>query len=243
MAEKTINDFIIEYEPKVKAMVAQTMKTIGTIRDTVTPIIVKAKAQIAAWEAEMETVLEPLRVNIIALWAEFVVKMEQIKASGVAVALVELQKEFETKYATTSAAIVQWLVEMNAKFDAAVKEWESFPQVIELKQSIDIFREKLVWAWKYLDLEGEVTRLVQEINMRKNRFWRIIQDNKSTVLVWDQATGVLEFDIEIPVALKELARLPKIDDLLARINTARRELVANAPKIGWLPMDYYYYWM
>ena len=243
MAEKTINDFIVKYEPKVKAMVAQTMKTIGTICDIVTPIIVKAKAQIAAWRAEMETNLEPLRVKIVALWAEFVVKMEEIKASGVAVALVELQKEFEAKYATTSAAIVQWLVEMNAKFDATVKEWESFPQVIELKQSIDIFREKLVWAWKYVDLKGEVARLVEEITMKKDRFWRIIEDNKSAVLVWDMATGVLEFDVEIPVALKELVRLPKIDELLARINTARKELVANAPKIGWLPMDYYYYWM
>jgi len=242
-AQKNVEEFVKEYEPKVKELVAKTMKIIGTIRDTVLPLIAKAKEQIAAWETEMRTTLEPLRVKLAALWADFLVRMEEIKKSGVANALIELQKEFEAKYATTSAAIVGWLREIDAKFNAAVKEWEAYPQIVELKKSIDIFREKLIWAWKYLDIEGEVARMVAEVKSRHARFWRIIEENKSAVLVWDKEAGVLDFDIEIPIALKELARLPKIDELLNRLDVARRELIANAPKIGWTPMDYYYYWM
>merc|ERR1712142_1396784 len=117
-----------DYEPKVKAFVAETMKTIGTVRDTIEPLIAQAKAQIAAW-----------KVKAIALWAEFVAKMEEIKTTGLAKALIELQKDLEAKYATTSAAVVEWLREMNAKLEAAVKEWEAYPQVVELKKSIDIF--------------------------------------------------------------------------------------------------------
>ena len=55
--------------------------------------------------------------------------------------------------------------------------------------------------------------------------------------------GHLEFDVEIPIALKQLATLPTIDDLLARLDTAKREIVAHMPKISWTFMDYYYYWM
>jgi len=242
MAHKKMEAFVKEYEPKVKAMVAQTMKTIGTIRDTVAPIIVRVQKQIDAWMAAMKTAFEPLRVKLVALWAEFVVKMEAIKKSGVANALVELQKEFEVKYATTSAAVVAWLREMHAKLEAVVEEYKSIPQVVELKKSVDVFCEKLVWAWKYLNIEGEVKKMVAEIKMRHDRFWRIIKDNKSAVLVWDTKAGILDFDVEIPIALKELARLPKIDDLLSRLDTIRKELIANAPKIGWTPMDYYYYW-
>merc|ERR1712142_751289 len=232
-----------DYEPKVKAFVAETMKTIGTVRDTIEPLIAQAKAQIAAWKVEMNAIIEPLRVKAIALWAEFVAKMEEIKTTGLAKALIELQKDLEAKYATTSAAVVEWLREMNAKLEAAVKEWEAYPQVVELKKSIDIFTEKLVWAWKYLDIEGEVTRLVEDMAMRRNRFWRIIQDNKSGVIVYDTAAGILEFDVEIPIALKELARIPTFDTLTSRFDVARREVLANAPKLGWTPMDYYHYWM
>merc|ERR1719435_727284 len=234
---------IAENEPKVKAFVAETMKTIGTVRDTIEPLIAQAKAQIAAWKVEMNAIIEPLRVKAIALWAEFVAKMEEIKTTGLAKALIELQKDLEAKYATTSAAVVEWLREMNAKLEAAVKEWEAYPQVVELKKSIDIFTEKLVWAWKYLDIEGEVTRLVEDMAMRRNRFWRIIQDNKSGVIVYDTAAGILEFDVEIPIALKELARIPTFDTLTSRFDVARREVLANAPKLGWTPMDYYHYWM
>merc|ERR1719431_867012 len=227
IAENMTREFIAEYEPKVKAFVAETMKTIGTVRDTIEPLIAQAKAQIAAWKVEMNAIIEPLRV----------------KATGLAKALIELQKDLEAKYATTSAAVVEWLREMNAKLEAAVKEWEAYPQVVELKKSIDIFTEKLVWAWKYLDIEGEVTRLVEDMAMRRNRFWRIIQDNKSGVIVYDTAAGILEFDVEIPIALKELARIPTFDTLTSRFDVARREVLANAPKLGWTPMDYYHYWM
>jgi len=243
IAENMTREFIAEYEPKVKAFVAETMKTIGTVRDTIEPLIAQAKAQIAAWKVEMNAIIEPLRVKAIALWAEFVAKMEEIKTTGLAKALIELQKDLEAKYATTSAAVVEWLREMNAKLEAAVKEWEAYPQVVELKKSIDIFTEKLVWAWKYLDIEGEVTRLVEDMAMRRNRFWRIIQDNKSGVIVYDTAAGILEFDVEIPIALKELARIPTFDTLTSRFDVARREVLANAPKLGWTPMDYYHYWM
>merc|ERR1712212_593761 len=212
IAENMTREFIAEYEPKIKAFVAETMKTIGTVRDTIEPLIAQAKAQIAAWKVEMK-------------------------------AIIELQKDLEAKYATTSAAVVEWLREMNAKLEAAVKEWEAYPQVVELKKSIDIFTEKLVWAWKYLDIEGEVTRLVEDMAMRRNRFWRIIQDNKSGVIVYDTAAGILEFDVEIPIALKELARIPTFDTLTSRFDVARREVLANAPKLGWTPMDYYHYWM
>merc|ERR1712142_468482 len=210
-----------DYEPKVKAFVAETMKTIGTVRDTIEPLIAQAKAQIAAWKVEMNAIIEPLRVKAIALWAEFVAKMEGIKTTGLAKALIELQKDLEAKYATTSAAVIEWLREMNAKLEAAVKEWEAYPQVVELKKSIDIFTEKLVWAWKYLDIEGEVTRLVEDMAMRRNRFWRIIQDNKSGVIVYDTAAGILEFDVEIPIALKELARIPTFDTLTSRFDVAK----------------------
>merc|ERR1711931_265263 len=70
-----------------------------------------------------------------------------------------------------------------------------------------------------------------------------IQDNKSGVIVYDTAAGILEFDVEIPIALKELARIPTFDTLTSRFDVARREVLANAPKLGWTPMDYYHYWM
>ena len=46
-----------------------------------------------------------------------------------ATTLTKLQADLEAKYAKTSAAIVAWLGEVNAKFEAAVKEWETYPQV------------------------------------------------------------------------------------------------------------------
>merc|ERR1712168_1406274 len=55
---------------------------------------------------------------------------------------------------------------------------------------VDVFCEKLVWAWKYLNVEGEVKKMVAEIKMRHDRFWRIIKDNKSAVLVWDTKAGI-----------------------------------------------------
>ena len=79
--------------------------------------------------------------------------------------------------------------------------------------------------------------------MKRERFWRIIKDNKSDVLIWSPSEGILEAQLEIPIALKELAHLPKIDDFIAKMDTARRELVAHMPKINWTFMDYYYYWM
>merc|ERR1712212_1467704 len=79
--------------------------------------------------------------------------------------------------------------------------------------------------------------------MKRERFWRIIKDNKSGVLAWSPSEGILEAQLEIPIALKELAHLPKIDDFIAKMDTARRELVAHMPKINWTFMDYYYYWM
>jgi len=243
VAQRMIEEFIRETEPIVKELVAKTMKTIGEIRANIIPFIAKTKEQITALKIEMEKTWEPLRVKLVQMLAELRAKMEEIKSSGVANALIELQQNMEAQYATTTAAIVEWLREMNTKYEALIKEWETIPQVAELKESIAIFREKLVWAWKYLDVEGEAVRLIEEIKMRIARFWRIIEDNKSTVLIYDTKAGILDFDIEIPIALKELARLPKIDDLLARLDIIRRELVANAPKIGWLPMDYYYYWM
>ena len=88
-----------------------------------------------------------------------------------------------------------------------------------------------------------MNKLAEQLRMKRERFWRIIKDNKSGVLVYDKAAGILEFDVEIPIALKELARLPTFDDLLVRMDIARREVVANAPKISWTLMDYYYYWM
>jgi hypothetical protein len=243
VAQRMIEEFIRETEPKVKELVAKTMKTIGEIRANIIPLIAMTKEKLTALKIEMEKTWEPLRVKLVQMLAELSAKMEEIKSSGVANALIELQRNMEAKYATTTAAIVDWLREMNTKYEALIKEWETIPQVAELKESIAIFREKLIWAWKYMDVEGEAVRLIEEIKMRIARFWRIIEDNKSAVLIYDTKAGILDFNIEIPIALKELARLPKIDELLARLDTIRRELVANAPKIGWLPMDYYYYWM
>jgi hypothetical protein len=178
-----------------------------------------------------------------ATWIEFLAKMEEIKASGWAKTLTELQVALEAKYATTSAAIVEWVKEINAKLEALVKEWEQYPQVVELKKSIDVFTAKLVWAWNYLDIPGEVAKCMDDLRMKRERFWRIIKDNKSDVLIWSPSEGILEAQLEIPIALKELAHLPKIDDFIAKMDTARRELVAHMPKINWTFMDYYYYWM
>jgi len=243
-AEKEINAFIKEYEPKVKAMVTKVMKKIGHIRkNIIAPFVAQMTEKWTLFKAEFEEKFAPVREQLKALWAQFLVRMEEIKASGMAKTLTDLQATLEAKYATTAAAVVEWLKELNAKFEAAVKEWESYPQVAEFKASLDLFREKLVWAWEYIDLPGEIAKCMDDLRMKRERFWRIIKDNKSAVLVWDKAAGILEFDVEIPIALKELARLPKIDDLLSRLDVARREVVANAPKISWTLMDYYYYWM
>jgi len=240
MAEKKVNEFIAEYEPKVKAMVAQTMKIVGDIRKD---IIIPLQAKITAITEELKVKLAPLRAHLLSLLDQVKAKLEEIKASGLATTLTKLQADLEAKYAKTSAAIVAWLGEVNAKFEAAVKEWETYPQVVELKKNVDMIKAKLVWAWTYLDIPGEVSKLVKEAEMRRERFWRIIKENKSGVLVWDEAKGHLEFDVEIPIALKQLATLPTIDDLLARLDTAKREIVAHMPKISWTFMDYYYYWM
>ena len=243
-AEKQINAFIQEWEPKVKATVSDIMKTIGHIRkEIIIPTIAKINEKWALITAEWEVRVAPLRVKLEALWTQLLVKVEEIRASGLANTLAKLQADLEAKYATTSAAIIEWLKELNVRFEAAIKEWESFPQVAELKESLELFRQKLVWAWEYLDLSGEVSKIMDDMKMRRERFWRIIKDNKSAVIVWDKAAGILEFDIEIPFALKELATLPKIDDLLNRLDIARREVALNMPKISWTMMDYYYYWM
>jgi len=240
MAEKKMKEFIAEYEPKVKAFVAQTMKIVGDIRKD---IIIPAVAKITAITEELKVKLAPVRAHLLTLLDHIKAKLEEIKASGLANTLTKLQADLEAKYAKTSAAIVAWLAEVNAKFEAAVKEWETYPQVVELKKNVDLIKAKLVWAWNYLDIPGEVAKLVKEAQIRRERFWRIIKENKSALIVWDEAKGKLEFDVEIPIALKQLATLPTIDDLLARLDNAKREIVANMPKISWTFMDYYYYWM
>jgi hypothetical protein len=243
-AEKEIKEFIRVYEPKVKATVATIMKTIGHIRnDIIIPFVTKMNERMTKLRAEWEEKWAPLRVKLEALWVQFLAKMEEIKATGLAKTLTELQATLEANYATTSATIVEWLKEVNAKFEAAIKEWEAYPQVVELKQCIDTFKAKLVWAWEYIDIPGELVKLMDRMKMKRERFWRIIKDNKSGIVIFDKATGILEFDIEIPIALKELAQLPKIDDLLSRLDVARREIIANLPKVNWTFMDYYYYWM
>merc|ERR1719334_213776 len=241
---KEIKELIRVYEPKIKATVAKIMKTIGHIRKNVLiPFVAKMEVKLAALKVEMETRFAPLKAKLEALWIEFLAKTEEIKASGWAKTLTELQVVLEAKYATTSAAIVEWVKEINAKLEALVKEWEEYPQVVELKKSIDVFTAKLVWAWNYLDIPGEVAKHMNELRMKRERFWRIIKDNKSGVLIWSPSEGIFDAQLEIPIALKELAHLPKIDDFIAKMDTARRELVANMPKINWTFMDYYYYWM
>merc|ERR1719244_2028600 len=199
------------------------MKTIGHIRkNVIIPFVAKMEVKLAALKVEMGTRFAPLKAKLEALWVEFLAKMEEIKVSGWAKTLTELQVALEAKYATTSAAIVEWVKEINAKLEALVKEWEQYPQVVELKKSIDVFTAKLVWAWNYLDIPGEVAKCMDDLRMKRERFWRIIKDNKSGVLIWSPSEGILEAELEIPIALKELAHLPKIN---------------------WTFMDYYYYWM
>ena len=73
----------------------------------------------------------------------FLAKMEEIKASGWAKTLTELQVALEAKYATTSAAIVEWVKEINAKLEALVKEWEQYPQVRILRVSSTVSKLQL----------------------------------------------------------------------------------------------------
>ena len=129
-AEKEINAFIKEYEPKVKAMVTKVMKKIGHIRkNVIAPFVAQMTEKWTLFKAEFEEKFAPVREQLKALWAQFLVRMEEIKASGMAKTLTDLQATLEAKYATTAAAVVEWLKELNAKFEAAVKEWESYPQV------------------------------------------------------------------------------------------------------------------
>ena len=69
------------------------------------------------------------KLKHISSYISFHIALYQIKASGLATTLTKLQADLEAKYAKTSAAIVAWLGEVNAKFEAAVKEWETYPQV------------------------------------------------------------------------------------------------------------------
>ena len=43
--------------------------------------------------------------------------------------LEEMRVQLERQYATTTAAIVEWLKEVDMKIEAAFKEWEAYPQV------------------------------------------------------------------------------------------------------------------
>jgi len=244
MAEKEIEALIREYEPKIKTMVADLMKTIGHLRkNVILPLIAKMEETYVTLARETEAWIVPLKARMAALKERICAEVARIRESGLAKTLEELRVQLERKYATTTAAIVEWLQEVNAKVEAAFKEWEAYPQVAEFKASLELFKEKMVWAWEYIDLPGELAKLAEQMRMKRERFWRIIKDNKSALVVYDKAAGILEFDVEIPIALKELAALPKFDDLMTRLDVARREVVANAPKISWTLMDYYYYWM
>jgi hypothetical protein len=238
-AEQMIQDFIREYKPKMKEFVTNALKAVGDFR---AKVLIPLHARITAWVADLEKQLEPLKEQLAALWVKFLARLEEIKKTGLATSLIELQAQLEAKYATTAAAVVEWLNELNAKFEAIVKEWESYPQVKELKKTLDMFKAKLVWAWNYLDVPAEFAKLVKDLKMRRDRFIRIIKDNKSGLVVWDAAKGIFEFDIEIPIALKELAVLPTFDAVIDRISNIKREIVAALPKLSWTPMDYYYYY-
>jgi len=241
---KAIQELINNMEPKIKETVAQIMKTVGQIRkNVIIPLVTKVNEGLAALKAAADAKFAPLVAQLEALWADFLAKMEEIKASGIAKTLTELQATLEAKYATTSAAVVAWVNEITIKIQAAIKEWEIYPQVVELKKSVATFLEKMVWAWNYIDIPGELTKWMEDLKTKTEQFVRIINDNKSKIVDWDTAKGILEFDVEIPIALKELAHLPKIDELISRLDIARRELIANMPKINWTFMDYYYYYM
>ena len=66
---------------------------------------------------------------------------------------------------------------MDVKFDATMQEWD--PLLV-----------KPVWAWKYLDIEGGVVRMVKEVKLRHAHFWRSILENKSALLVWNKEAGM-----------------------------------------------------
>ena len=76
MAEKKMNEFIAEYEPKVKAMVAQTMKIVGDIRKD---IIIPLQAKITAITEELKVKLAPLRAHLLSLLDQVKAKLEEVK--------------------------------------------------------------------------------------------------------------------------------------------------------------------
>jgi len=239
IAERRLKEFIAEAEPKIRAAIADTVRMINTIRDD---WVLPLRARWIEIRTTLVTRFEPLRLRIIAVVDELIARLNEVKAEGLTKALNDIKTTLEARYAKTSAEVVAFLAELNTKFEAAIKEWEGYPYVKELKDTVELMKEKLVWAWGYVNIPGEFNRLIKEIEMKNQRFWNIIEDNKSALIAFDKTQGVLEFNVELPIALKELAQLPTFDDLIDRIATAKRELTAAVPKVAWTLKDYYYYY-
>ena len=68
MAQREIEALIREYEPKVKALVADTMKTIGHIRkNIVLPLIAKVEETYAMIVRDAEAWIVPLKARMVEI--------------------------------------------------------------------------------------------------------------------------------------------------------------------------------
>ena len=70
-----------------------------------------------------------MQCNAIPFQERIAVLVARIRETGMAKTLEEMRVQLERQYATTTAAIVEWLKEVDMKIEAAFKEWEAYPQV------------------------------------------------------------------------------------------------------------------
>jgi len=239
-AEAMIKACIAEYEPKFRELVTLVKKVWTEIQ---TKVIVPLEKRVLELNALLDAKLAPLKIKLDELITKIKAKLAEIKANGLTDTLIEIKDRLQAQYADTAAAIVAYLEHFNTIIEAKLKELEEYPYVKELKRQTDELKAKLIWAWKYMDLPGELKKLVADATARQATVWRILKDNRSGVLNFDTAAGILDFDVEIPIALKNLASLPTFDALISRLETIKKDLISAVPKIEWTLLDYYYYYM
>lgn len=165
---------------------------------------------------------------------------ERIETINFKKAIIDLKEKLMAHHAETSVYVIAYLEELNDKLEAKLKELEAYPYIMEIKMEWETLKAKAIWAWKYLDIQGEITRHINDAAARRERFWQIIENNKSHWI--SQKMGHVEFDIEIPFELKGLVVLPTFEEFIMRLKEVKRSFSSALPKVRWTPMDYYYYY-
>merc|ERR1712015_169147 len=148
-------------------------------------------------------------------------------------------KEKLTGYhAESMIKIISFLEELNDKVKTELKNLEEYPYMKEFKAEWENLTSKAIWAWKYLDIEGELRSIFSDISNSYERIVRIVTDNKSKILKME--LGHIEFDIQLPFEITKSMKMISLESFLTRAQHVQDSLVSSLPKVRWTPLDYYY---